>query len=121
MRVSTGFLYFLVGALLVVLVVIIAYFDPEQVSSPQFTRFYQADLEGKISRMSSGRSFYFELGGKKDGYFFYPRTDEHFNEGKPFHFIAAVGDYVRKPAKSDTLSLKKNGKTYRYTFKKFKL
>jgi len=114
------FLYFLIAILVVVLVVIVGTHDPSQMENPPFTKFYYADLNGKLTSLVAYRSIDIKVGTSKEKYRFNPRTDDRLNDGKHFHLFAEVGDSVRKPAQSDTLYLLKNGQTYRYLFSTFK-
>ena len=53
-----------------------------------------------------------------DNKFYFDPVTSSLNENKIFEYTAKRGDLVIKPAHSDTLILKKNGKVYQYKFRK---
>ncbi len=81
--------------------------------------FYTSDIIGRIEKTSIWhRGTGFKIINNDNRFLFYPYTSELNNKNK-FRYFAATGDSIYKPALSDTLKLFKNGKIYRYTFRKY--
>lgn len=114
------FLYFLIAVLVVVMVVILATHDISKVENPHFTKFYNTALDGRLASVYASRETYIRVGASREEYAFYPRSNDSLDDGNYFPRFAEVGDSVRKPARSDTLYLLKNGRTYKYLFSLFK-
>lgn len=83
-----------------------------------FVQFNSANLNGKLENIRIAyKGVLFKLKEDKMEYIFYPNTD--LTENKIFDHVAEKGDFVIKPAYSDTLKLVKKDKVLFYTFQKF--
>ncbi|MCH2083792.1 MAG: hypothetical protein MK226_15460 [Saprospiraceae bacterium] len=85
----------------------------------KFQEFYQTDVSGKLySIIDSNTGAQIVLSETKEKFTFSPFTS-FLNQKKRFAEFAKKGDFVTKPAFSDTLKLFKNGQVYLYTFRKY--
>jgi hypothetical protein len=85
----------------------------------RFDEFNQANLNGYIEGVwIENKMVGFKLINHRS-YVFNPYTDKYLNEGNIFDHIAEYGNKVIKEPYSDTLYLKKDGKVYKYLFRKF--
>lgn len=83
-----------------------------------FEKFYASEINGKLTSIEASAGIvYFKVDLSRE-YGFSPITST-LNQNNPFSDFADEGDTVKKISHSDTLLLIKNGKTYKYTFKKF--
>ena len=85
----------------------------------RYTEFYETNMNGRIHNLSgSGGKYFFNLSiDEKERYFFTPRQID--NETPSFHLEVDNGDYIIKPAYSDTITIVSDGRTYKYLFKDF--
>lgn len=118
MRVSRKVFFLACTSLIFVLYVVFGSYYTDKIAATSFNNFYNTNLTGKLSFISiKYKGVAIRVEKNPEQYVFYPFTDDNLNEGKHFHLFAELGDYVNKPANSDTLFLIKNSKTYKYTFK----
>ena len=106
-------LVILICGFLLILVAIF-FLDP-LVNKARFNKFYNSNIEGKIVDISRNK-------GATDitvGHQKFTFVPTYIDNKEDFPYFAKRGDSTFKPAKSDTLKLIHNGKTYLYTFEKF--
>jgi hypothetical protein len=82
-----------------------------------FEEFNSAEINSQIQsiRIAYKGTEMSLVDGRK--FVFYPFTNKELNEGKKFSYTAQKGDFVFKPAYSDTLFLVQGDKKLAYTFK----
>jgi hypothetical protein len=81
----------------------------------KFVKFYNSTISGKLVAVIPGKGVT-DIVIADQKFTFVP---SFINNETDFPYFAKKGDSVYKPAKSDTLKLKHNGKIFLYTFQKF--
>lgn len=108
----------IVVAIVIVGVCVVAQIYSRKRGVEKYISFNSANIDGLLEKTYvryKGVGFTMEDGSE---YVFYPYKSE-LNGFKNFDRFASKGDRVTKHANSDTLSLLKDGKEYKFTFKKF--
>jgi hypothetical protein len=89
----------------------------ERVAQDNFRVFDQAPVRGVLAKVDIRNHGVGIVLKERPGWLvFYPRTDKRLNQGKHFHLWAEPGDFISKPAYSDTLRLMKGNRVYQYMF-----
>lgn len=83
-----------------------------------FKKFYASNIDGKLTSIDPSAGIVYFKVDLNEEYGFSPVTST-LNQNNPFSDFADEGDTIKKTFNSDTLLLVKNGKIYKYTFKKF--
>lgn len=93
-----------------------------KLNKQKFLFFYHFSINSIITYVDKNqRTDNFKISSNDTLFKFYSLPNLQLNENTSFQNLAAPGDSVYKPSKSDTLILIKKGKRYYYMFQKFNM